>query len=342
MKQSFLPSYKQLKEKYPINPKELVYLKKTKKIIKDIFFQKNKKIIIFTGPCSIHDEESTLLYAEKLKNIQKNLKNIFLIMRVFFEKSRTKNDWRGFLYDPDLNNTYNIKKGIIKVRELLINLAKKNVACCYEILDPNISFYFDDLISWSFIGARTSASFLHRQYASLLSMPVGFKNALDGNIDDAINGAITAKSPQKFVSISENGTICQINSDGNPMSHIVLRGSKTCINYDKPSLESVDKKIKKNNLNIPIIIDCSHGNSLNNYLNQIEAFKNILKTINEKKFPIIGIMLESNLIEGKQIFNPLNLRFGLSITDPCLSFEKTQELILLADKHLIELEHCLL
>ncbi len=335
MQKKNFPTYKELKQKFPLKSDNLKFLDHIKNIYKSIFYNKHlNKLIIFAGPCSIHLEKEALLYAEKLKKLQKVLKNIFLIMRVFYEKSRSENSWKGFLYDPDLDNSFNIENGLIKTRRLLIKLTKMKVPIATEIVDPNVFNFFDDLITWGFIGARTSASQLHRHFVSSLKIPIGFKNALDGDINIAINGAIISKSKQNFISIDNDGKISQIISDGNKFTHIVLRGSKTSINYDEKSIAKTVELMKEKKQNFPIIIDCAHGNSKYNHQNQIIAFQDILHLIKEKNFPIIGIMLESNLKEGKQNLNPLNLRFGKSITDPCIDFEKTKDLILKADEKL--------
>ncbi len=334
MKTNTLLSYNELKEKFPLEKKDLIFLNKTKKIINNVFLKKDKKIIIFMGPCSIHDEPSAIEYAKKLMSLQKSLKNIFLIMRVFFEKSRSTLSWKGYLYDPYLNSTFDIENGITLVRKLLIKLTKLNVPICCEFLDPNVAYYFNDLISWGFIGARTCCSTFHRHFASSLSIPIGFKNTLDGDITASINGAIVAKNPQNYISIDNNGKICQISTDGNIFSHIVLRGSNSSINYDQKSLDNVIILMKEKNVNFPIIIDCSHGNALNNHNNQIKAFKYVITNLLEKNYPIIGLMLESHLYDGKQSKDLLNLRFGLSITDSCISFKKTKDLVLFADDFL--------
>ncbi|MFA6118672.1 MAG: 3-deoxy-7-phosphoheptulonate synthase [Parachlamydiales bacterium] len=329
-----LPSYKSLKNLISLSNQDINFLNSSLKTAKNIFLKNDNKVIVFAGPCSIHDENSAIIYAKKLRNLQKNLKNIFIIMRVFFEKARSKNSWRGFLYDPELNSSCDIEEGIKKVRRLLIEITKLKVPICTEFVDPNISSYFDDLITWGFIGARTSASSLHRHYASSLSIPVGFKNSLDGDLEIPINATTVAKSPQSFVSIDENGKICNILSKGNNFSHIVLRGSKTKVNYDDSSLEDAVKKMNFNEIATPIVIDCSHGNSQSDHRNQITAFRHSINSIIKNQYPIIGLMLESNLFEGNQKTDLLKLRFGLSITDPCIDFETTGKLLLEADEML--------
>ncbi|NGX48747.1 MAG: Phospho-2-dehydro-3-deoxyheptonate aldolase, Tyr-sensitive [Candidatus Anoxychlamydiales bacterium] len=333
MKQNSFPTYNDLKQKLALKDADLKFLDNVKSFCKNIFYKKNlNKLIVFAGPCSIHSEKEALLYAEKLKNLQKELKNIFLIMRVFYEKPRSENSWKGFLYDPTLDNSLSIETGLIKTRKLLLDITHMRVPIATEIVDPNVFNYFEDLISWGFIGARTSASPIHRHFSSSLKIPIGFKNALDGDVDIAINGAYTSKNRQSFISIDDDGKIYQKRSSGNELSHIVLRGSKTSINYDEKSLDNANESMKGKNRNFPIIIDCSHGNSRYTYQNQIKAFEYTLRLIEKEKYPIIGVMLESNLKEGNQSLNPLNLRFGKSITDPCIDFEKTKDLILKADK----------
>lgn len=338
MKKNSFPTYKDLKQKITIRNDNLKFLDYTKSFCKNVFFKKTlNKLIVFAGPCSIHSEKESLIYAEKLKNLQKDLKNIFLIMRVFYEKPRSENSWKGFLYDPNLDNSLNIETGLIKTRKLLLDITHMRVPIATEIVDPNVFNYFNDLITWGFIGARTSSSPLHRHFASSMKIPVGFKNTLDGDVKIAINAAITSKNKQSFISIDDDGRICQKSSSGNEFSHIVLRGSKTSINYDEKSLINTSELMKEKKQNFPIIIDCSHGNSRYIYQNQIKAFEYILGLIEKEIFPIIGVMLESNLKEGKQNLNPLNLRFGKSITDPCIDFEKTKDLIFKADEKLSKL-----
>lgn len=339
-KTNSLRSYKKLKEKYPLDNDSLQFYESTKTNIKNIFLKKEEKIVVFVGPCSIHDEKSTLLYAQKLRDLQKDLKNILLVMRVFFEKSRSSNSWRGFLYDPTLDSTSTIEDGIIRVRKLLLELAKLKIPVCSEFLDPNVANYFNDLISWGFIGARTCYSTPHRQLASSLEIPIGFKNPLDGDIKAAINGAIVAKNPQKYVGIDQNGKICEISTQGNAFSHIVLRGSNNFENYDESKIKEVINLMESQKQNFPIVIDCSHGNSKNNCNNQINVFRYIIDNI-INKYPLLGIMLESHIKEGKQPLDLLNLRFGLSITDACISFESAKELILLADDTIKTSQHLL-
>jgi 3-deoxy-7-phosphoheptulonate synthase len=334
MKTNILSSYKELKEKFPLDKKDSIFLKKTQKIIKNIFLKKDKKLIVFMGPCSLHDETSIIQYANELKTLQKDLKNLFLIMRVFFEKSRSANSWKGFLYDPNLDNTCDIKNGLIRVRKLLLTLTQLKVPTCCEFLEPNASYYFNDLISWGFIGARTCYSNVHRHFASSLSIPIGFKNPLDGDISSVINAAIVAKSSQNYISINNEGKICQISSDGNILSHIVLRGSNKSTNFDEISINNTIKLMKEKNAFFPIIIDCAHGNAKNDHNNQIKVFKYVITNLLKKNYPIIGLMLESHLNEGKQSPDLSNLKSGLSITDPCISLKKTKELILFADDYI--------
>lgn len=334
MKTNTLLSYNELKEKIPLENNDLKFLEDTQAIIKNIFLKKEKKIIIFMGPCSIHDEASAILYAKKLKTLQKKLKNIFLIMRVFFEKSRTGNSWKGYLYDHSLDNSFDIENGIIKVRQLLVKLTKLKVPICCEFLDPNASYYFNDLISWGFIGARTASSTFHRHFASSLSIPIGFKNSLDGDVNASINGAIVAKNPQNYIGIDKFGKICQISTDGNNFSHIVLRGSNSSPNYEQASIDEIISNMKEKNVDFPIIIDCSHGNSKYDCNNQINVFNYVINHLIKNNYPIIGLMLESHLNEGNQSKNLLKLRFGLSITDSCISFKKTKNLLLSAEEFL--------
>ncbi|OGN61836.1 MAG: 3-deoxy-7-phosphoheptulonate synthase [Chlamydiae bacterium RIFCSPHIGHO2_12_FULL_27_8] len=324
-----LPSYKEIKTAYAIKKKIINSLKLS---VLEIFNRKDKKLIVVVGPCSIHSEKDVLDYAEKLSCLQKKLKNILLVMRVFYEKPRTENSWKGFVSDPYMDNSYNLSDGIIKTRELLIKISNLNIPIASEILDPNLVFYFDDIISYGFIGARTVSSQIHRQLASSFNFPVGFKNSLDGDISNLVNALKIASKKQSFVKLEEN-CLSQSLTKGNKFAHPVLRGTKNFINYDEKSIYELSEILKNENLNKNISIDCSHGNSQYNYKKQIDVINYLLNENIFNKFNIISLMIESFIFEDRQPITK-NIKYGISITDGCLGYEDTENMILKIDKNL--------
>tara|TARA_A100001015_G_scaffold267167_1_gene316974 strand:- start:2088 stop:3128 length:1041 start_codon:yes stop_codon:yes gene_type:complete len=321
-----------LKQKMIISDNILNFVNNTRKNIVEILNNKCNKFILIVGPCSIHNYNESLEYAEFLVKMKKQFGDkILFIMRTYFSKPRTTIGWKGFLYDPDLNNTNNIDKGLLIARKLLININMKNIPCSMEYLDTISPQYFDDLISWGAIGARTCESQVHRELASAISTPIGFKNSTYGNIEPAINSIIASKQSHTFLGCNENGTISSITSKGNPYCHIILRGGKNSTNYD---INSVDNCIQllndklNDNISKSIIIDCSHDNSNKNYKNQSKVVNNILTYINDKRSYVKGLMIESNLVENKQPFVPKNkLLYGQSLTDSCIGLKETEIII---------------
>lgn len=289
---------------------------------------KKGKLALLIGPCSIHDIDAALEYAARLKKLSSQLHHFSLFMRVFLEKPRTRKGWTGLIYDPHLNGTGDIALGIQMARKLLIALTNLGVPCATELLDPLIVPYFDDLISWGMIGARTAASQPHRQLASSLPFPVGFKNGIHGELDTAIYGILSAKESHSRISIDSQGFIASQITPGNPFPHLVLRGSETGTNYDAASIEKAIQLCAAQGIHSRILIDCSHGNSRKDHTLQPHVFQSVLRQNLEG---VLGFMLESNLHSGKQ---PLTktLRYGVSITDSCLGWEETEELISQADE----------
>jgi len=325
-----LPTPNELQNKLPLTNDLKNFITSSRALFKNILLKKEKRFVIFCGPCSIHNEEVAIDFAKRLKELQKEI-SFTLIMRFFYEKPRTKTGWKGFLYDPDLDGSNNLIKGLEKTRDLLIKIGKLQIPVCSELLDPIFTLYFSDLISWGFIGARTVSSQIHRQMASSLPFPIGFKNSVDGNIDTAIHAVISAKEKHSFASLNLNGKLQTIHSQGNNFTHIVLRGAETFTNNDEKTILSTLKKMENNNFpQIPIAIDCSHGNSPN-YPDQEKSFLDSLNFA--KKDLIFGLMLESCLFAGFQEISS-NLKYGVSITDGCLDFNKTKDLLLFANRFL--------
>jgi len=328
-------SSKELKSSFPISEKERKFISTSRRLAQDILQGKEKRKALIVGPCSVHEKVAILDFAKRYKNLSSKVKkSFFCVLRFFVEKPRTHLGWKGYIYDPMIDGSNNITFGIIEARKMLLELAKMKIPCAMEFLDPLIASYFDDLITWGFIGSRTCSSQIHRQLASSLDFPIGFKNASDGDISSPIYSAHSASTSHSFLSVDDTGHITFKKSNGNPYTHIVLRGSKDKTNYDKASIDQALVAIKNYPIANKLIIDCSHGNK-NTALPQIDAFKCVIDQIKEGSESICGIMLESFIKKGRQ--DPKNeaLEYGLSITDECLSFEKTEELILSAHTQLL-------
>ncbi|MCP5468486.1 MAG: 3-deoxy-7-phosphoheptulonate synthase [Deltaproteobacteria bacterium] len=299
--------------------------------IKNILNGKNQKIFLVIGPCSIHDVKAAHEYAERLKGLSDKVSDkIVIIMRVYFEKPRTTLGWKGLINDPHMDDSFDIESGIKIARRLLVHLNDMGIPTATEALDPIIPQYISDLISWTAIGARTTESQTHREMASGLSTPVGFKNGTDGNIQVAINAMQSALSGHSFLGIDSQGRISIYKTKGNPYSHVVLRGGNDKPNYDEESITHCIAELKKANLCSKIMVDCSHGNSNKDYKKQPEVFRNVISQISQGNRDLIAMMIESNLYEGNQkLTKDLDqLKYGVSITDACIDWETTEELIL--------------
>ena len=300
--------------------------------ISDIINKKKDKLIAIVGPCSVSDYESTLEYAEELKEISEHYDNILIIMRVYVEKPRTRTGWKGYLYDPDLNESNDINKGIELSRKLMLEITQLGLPIATEFLNLNTPQYFDDLVSYACIGARTVESQLHRELASGLSMPVGFKNTTNGDVSKAIDAIITSKSNHTFFGMNTQGNCSIISTNGNKDGHLILRGSSKSPNYYKEDVLKAYELLTNNEIDKGIIIDCSHGNSCKNYKKQIEVANNIAEQkINNNN--IIGIMLESFILEGNQKIDHNNqnsiddMNPNISITDECINLDETKKIL---------------
>lgn len=329
---TLLPTPKELKLDLPLLHQE--FIEAGRKCARDILSGRDKRLLIIAGPCSVHDTQEALDYAYRFKQLAEEVKETcFLIMRAYVEKPRTTTGWKGFLYDPYLNGTNDIETGFYKSRELFLALAEMGVPAAAEYVDPLAAPYFDDLITWGFIGARTSASQTHRQLASILPFPVGFKNGTDGNIDPAINGVVSARNSHSFIYLNEEGRLCKTHSNGNPFTHIVLRGSTEETNFDPESVNKILKKMSRAGIASRLIIDCAHGNSQKQHERQKHAFQSALAQIVDGNSNIMGMMLESHLEAGNQSLgdDASSLRYAVSITDPCIDWDSTVELVREAD-----------
>lgn len=327
---------KELKALLPVTIENNNFILDSRSSINNILQRKDPRLLLVVGPCSIHDPAAAFEYGLKLKALaQKVNNNIFLAMRVYFAKPRTTIGWQGYINDPLLNKSNKINYGLYYARELLKNLNNIKLPLATEFLDNITAPYLIDLISWLAVGARTVESQLHRNFVSTLSLPVGFKNATSGYIDSAIAAVWSASQANNILlTVDDDGRAIVLNSHGNPNTHIILRGGDlTGPNYNSDNIIATITKLKNiNNSEIhhSVMIDCSHGNSGKDYNNQKIVFKNILQQLTQSHGKYInGIMLESFLKSGKQALDkPLEkLEYGLSITDPCLSFTETEDLI---------------
>ena len=315
-------------KKYPLSEADTDYMVQSRETVKNILEGKDKRLMVIVGPCSIHDPKSAKEYAKKLVKLRDELDDkLFIVMRVYFEKPRTTIGWKGLIYDPDIDNSFNIEKGLGLARGLLLDLTKLRIPSAVEYLDLITPQYFSDLITWGAIGARTTESQSHRELASGLSCPVGFKNGTNGNIDIAIDAIVSASHPHSFWSINKKGRIYRYQTSGNPNCHIILRGGKTP-NYDETNIKNAVDKLSKNKLPLKVMIDCSHGNSEKQFKKQLDVGNDVIKQIKNGSNNIFGLMIESHLKEGNQPTNTLDkLEYGKSITDACLGWEDTEILL---------------
>ncbi|AUC87816.1 MAG: 3-deoxy-7-phosphoheptulonate synthase [Alteromonas sp.] len=319
-----------LSAELPVSDKALAAISDSRKIISDIIHRRDHRMLVVCGPCSIHDVEAAKEYALKLKELHESCKDtLFIVMRVYFEKPRTTTGWKGLINDPHIDGTFDIETGLRKARELLIWLAELELPVATEALDPISPQYLAELFSWSAIGARTSESQTHREMASGLSMPVGFKNGTDGGLGIAINALKSAASGHRFMGINKQGQVSIIGTSGNPDGHIILRGGKQP-NYDSVCVSECELEMQEANLTAGLVVDCSHANSSKDYRRQPLVAQNVVNQILEGNQSIIGIMLESHLKPGNQKADGKKceeLEYGVSITDGCIDWESTENLI---------------
>ena len=320
----------------PISNKISEVVIKGRNEIENIIKGNDKRLLFIVGPCSIHDETAGLEYASRLSEIAKIVsKEILVVMRVYFEKPRTTVGWKGLINDPNLDGSFDISNGLKRSREFLLKVNELGIPVATEFLDPFIPQYLADLVSWGAIGARTSESQTHREMASGLSVPVGFKNGTGGSNQIAIDAIISASSPHTFLGIDLDGNASIVHTKGNEVCHLVLRGGSNGPNYDEKSVKEAENQMKKSGLDPKIIIDCSHANSNKDHKKQPIVFENILTQKLKGNKSIVGLMLESHINEGNQsLSDPNNLKYGVSITDACINWETTNDLITDAQKKL--------
>ncbi|NLN93315.1 MAG: 3-deoxy-7-phosphoheptulonate synthase [Candidatus Hydrogenedens sp.] len=332
-----LPPPDELKEQFPLSEGAVETVARFRQKLATILEGKDKRFLVITGPCSIHDTKAALEYAGRLHKLSEELADkLFIMMRVYFEKPRTTVGWKGLINDPDMNNSYDIQKGLRKARRLLLDVAEMGVGAASEVLDPIIPQYLADLMSWVSIGARTSESQTHREMASGLSMPVGFKNNTGGNLQSAIDALIAAGRPHHFLGVDGAGRSCVVHTRGNAYGHVILRGGRSGPNYDPVSIITVEDQMRAAGLDPRIIVDCSHANCGKRPRLQAHVLRDVIQQRLEGNTSIRGVMMESNLQEGNQKLsaNMADLQYGCSVTDPCIDWELTESLLREAHKRL--------
>lgn len=318
-----------LHEQLPLTPELEEQIASSRQQIVDILERRDHRFLVVCGPCSIHEPKAALEYAHKLKQLADKLNDqLLIVMRVYFEKPRTTVGWKGMINDPHMDNSFDIEFGLKAARQLLLDITKIGLPIATEALDPNTPQYVNDLISWSAIGARTTESQTHREMASGLSTPIGFKNGTDGGLDVAINAMKSASMPHRFVGMNTLGHVCVLQTAGNPHGHVILRGGKTP-NFAPSNVALCEVQMKKAGLIANLMIDCSHGNSNKDYRRQPEVAKSIVEQIQNGNNSIIGAMIESNINEGNQSSDlpRESLQYGVSVTDACIDWSTTESLL---------------
>jgi len=325
-----LPSPRAIKTKLPITEEAAALVVETRDAIRRILHgQDRDRLLVIVGPCSIHDAEAAFEYAARLKPVADALRDhLLIVMRTYFEKPRTTVGWKGLINDPHLDGTCDIATGMELARTILLRINQLGVPCATELLDPISPQYIADLISWTAIGARTTESQTHREMASGVSMPVGFKNGTEGSLQVAVNAMTSASTPHHFVGINADGQTSIIRTMGNPDRHIVLRGGGGKTNYDAEHVAKAEAAVAGEGIARAIMIDCSHDNSSKDHRKQGLVAREVLRQFREGRHTIMGLMLESNLNPGKQTWKQgIPLAHGVSITDACLGWDETASLL---------------
>ena len=316
---------KELLDRFPLGADSEALINKSRSAIGDILHKRSDRFLVITGPCSVHDPKSALEYATRLKQLRTQYaEQLEIVMRVYFEKPRTTIGWKGLINDPDLNQSYNVDKGLAVARQVLLDINQLGVPAGCEFLDAVTGQYYADLVSWGAIGARTTESQVHREIASGLSCPVGFKNGTNGNVVIAADAVIAAQSQHRFLSPTEFGTTALFTTNGNEDGHIILRGG-TLPNYDSDSVEQAVEILRQRGIDTGIMIDFSHANSQKQFKNQLSVASDVAKQVAEGNTALVSCMIESHLVEGRQDAKPDQaLCYGQSITDACISLDDTE------------------
>ena len=326
-----LPTPEEIKQELPATERSQQCVLRSRQVIRDILDRRDPRLLVVVGPCSIHDPDAAREYAARLHRLAGRVSGtLFVVMRVYFEKPRTTVGWKGLINDPDMDDSFRIEKGIRVARRLLIELGELGLPAGTEALDPIMPQYLQELVSWTAIGARTTESQTHREMASGLSTPVGFKNGTDGALTVAVNALQSVRSPHHFLGITQQGQSAVFRTRGNPYAHIVLRGGGGRPNYDSVSVALCEQALGRAGLPVNIVVDCSHGNSNKDPELQPLVADNCINQVIEGNDSIVGLMLESNLEAGNQPIpaDLAQLRRGVSVTDGCIGWDTTERLLL--------------
>lgn len=325
-----LPAPKHIQEGQPLPQETGQKVLKARQAIRDILHgQDTHRLAIIIGPCSIHDPEAAIQYAEQLKQVADRVQDhLLVIARTYFEKPRTTVGWKGLINDPRLDGSCDIEEGLELARSILLKINHLGMPCATEFLDPVTPQYISDLISWSAIGARTTESQTHREMASGLSMPVGLKNGTDGGLQVALNAMVAARHPQSFIGVNAEGVTSIIKTNGNPDRHLVLRGGGGRVNYNPDDISKAVQCLSQEEIHRPVMVDCSHGNSEKDHTRQVPVARSVVNQFAEGQRAIMGLLIESNLNPGNQKWEAGKaLKKGVSITDACIGWEDTEHLL---------------
>lgn len=335
---SSMPTPEELHARLPLTESAFETVMKGRADLRNIIDRKDQRLFVVVGPCSIHDPVAGLDYARRLKALQEEVKDtMLLVMRVYFEKPRTTTGWKGYINDPDMNDSFRVDVGMERARHFLLDVCELGLPTATEALDPISPQYLGDLIAWTAVGARTTESQTHREMSSGLSTPVGFKNGTDGDIGIAINAILSAAHPHSFLGINGQGKVAIVRTRGNGYGHVVLRGGGGRPNYDSVSVAIAEQALKKASLPANLVVDCSHANSYKKPELQPLVMSDVVQQIKHGNRSIVGVMIESNIVSGNQPI-PADLSelvYGCSVTDGCIGWDETVEMLRSAHRELL-------
>jgi len=325
-----MPSPEEILSLLLLSPSAADLVMRGREVLRHILDRTDHRLFVVVGPCSIHDPVAGLDYAHRLKALAEEVsETLYLVMRVYFEKPRTTTGWKGYINDPDMDDSFHVDRGMSKAREFLLQLAELGLPAGTEALDPISPQYLGDLISWTAIGARTTESQTHREISSGLSTPVGFKNGTNGDVGIAVNAIVSASRPHSFLGINGQGRTAIVRTRGNRYGHLVLRGGDGRPNYDTVSVQIAEQALRKAGLPTNIVIDCSHANSYKKHEWQPLVMADAVNQVRLGNKSLVGMMIESNIVAGNQVIpeDLSQLKYGCSVTDACVDWETSEQMI---------------